>query len=226
MTIASCLATLLAKTFNARNATNAPLIDKCPLFVSKERKANYKTAFFGLKDIPGSKANKGKPLSVRGHNFELKNYTDVTFCKLTGEMIWGIGPQGYHCSHCGYDVHKKHAGRVEEPCVGPRQPSSKGEKAVKKIMGRIRSDRDLQPQRQQQDHRKASTPGAATADWGKSVASVTLAKYQRETRKENFFVASLFKQTFFFLLLSFSTWRRKNFFITANLVDERSKSKQ
>ena len=202
LVVASSLATLLAKTFNARSANNSSLIDKCPLFVSKERKANYKTAFFG---IPAKEASKRKSLSVRGHNFELKNYTEITFCKLTGEMIGGIGPQGYHCSHCGYDVHKKHVNRVEEPCVGPRQ-SSKGEKAVKKIMGRIRSDRDLQA-KQLQD-RKPSTPGAAT-DWASTPTSSTPTVGTGKEGRNNCFIIHFLKN-FFFLFPTF--WLSKDYF--------------
>ena len=35
---------------------------------------------------------------MRGHNFEPKQYAQVTHCNHSHEMIWGIGPQGYHCS--------------------------------------------------------------------------------------------------------------------------------
>ena len=45
------------------------------------------------------KANrKGASVSVRGHNFEPKQYAQVTHCNHSHEMIWGVAPQGYHCS--------------------------------------------------------------------------------------------------------------------------------
>ncbi|CAB4064748.1 ARHGEF12 [Lepeophtheirus salmonis] len=67
-TIASSLATILSKTFVTRNPTALSLIEKCPTFVSKEKKIKQ------------------------------------TLCQI---MIWGIGPQGYRCSNCGFDVYRK-----------------------------------------------------------------------------------------------------------------------
>jgi Rho guanine nucleotide exchange factor 12 len=88
LTIACSLATIISKNFNAKNSNNAHLIDKCPTFVSKEKK---RTLFFG-----GVRAKKN--LVIQGHNFELKHYVQLTHCNQSQEIIWGIGPQGYHCS--------------------------------------------------------------------------------------------------------------------------------
>ena len=51
--------------------------------------------------------------------FILQHYEQVTYCNHTQLIIWGIGPQGYRCQYCDFDVHKKHVYSVEEPCVGP-----------------------------------------------------------------------------------------------------------
>ena len=46
-----------------------------------------------------------KTVSRLGHNFELKYYYQLTRCKFSDEVIWGIGPQGYHCScKCVYHI--------------------------------------------------------------------------------------------------------------------------
>ena len=88
LTIASSLATILSKTFNTKSQTATALIEKCPSFVSKERKPRI----FGR--------NK-KTLQVQGHHFELKQYFHVTYCNQSHIRIWGIAPQGYRCS-CKY----------------------------------------------------------------------------------------------------------------------------
>jgi hypothetical protein len=51
--------------------------------------------------------------------FILQHYEQVTLCTHTQLIIWGIGPQGYRCQNCDFDVQKKHVYHVEEPCVGP-----------------------------------------------------------------------------------------------------------
>ncbi|XP_071744696.1 uncharacterized protein [Lepeophtheirus salmonis] len=128
-TIASSLATILSKTFVTRNPTALSLIEKCPTFVSKEKKSNK---LFGR--------NK-KSLQVQGHNFELKQYYEVTYCNQSQIMIWGIGPQGYRCSNCGFDVYRKYVQHVEETCVATG-PSSR-RKTRGGVFSRILSDRDL-----------------------------------------------------------------------------------
>ena len=38
----------------------------------------------------------------------------VTYCNQSQEIIWGIGPQGYRCQNCDFDVHKKIVHQVSE----------------------------------------------------------------------------------------------------------------
>lgn len=51
--------------------------------------------------------------------FILQHYEQMTLCNHTQLIIWGIGPQGYRCQNCDFDVLKKHVYSVEEACVGP-----------------------------------------------------------------------------------------------------------
>jgi hypothetical protein len=65
LTIAASMATILSKTFNTRSQTAAGLIEKCPTFVSKERK-------------PRMFNRNRKTLQVHGHHFEPTQYYQVT----------------------------------------------------------------------------------------------------------------------------------------------------
>ena len=109
-TLCAALATVLHKIFNTKDPKAQAIIDKIPTFVSKEKKKIFGRV---LK----------KNLNVNGHNFELKHYDQLTNCNQSQTFIWGIGPQGYKCSNCGFDVHKKFVQRVEETCVGPSKGS-------------------------------------------------------------------------------------------------------
>ncbi len=62
--------------------------------MSREKRTK---AFFG-----GLRAKKN--VQVRGHNFELRTYHQVTRCNQSQEIIWGIGPQGYKCSGNNYSI--------------------------------------------------------------------------------------------------------------------------
>ena len=46
LTVASSIATVLSKNFKAKSSSNEHLVDRCPTFVSKEKR---KTFFGGLK---------------------------------------------------------------------------------------------------------------------------------------------------------------------------------
>ena len=38
----------------------------------------------------------------------------MTYCNQSQEIIWGIGPQGYRCQNCDFDVHKKIVQQVSQ----------------------------------------------------------------------------------------------------------------
>ena len=89
LTIASSLATVLSKTFQLKSPGIQSHIEKCPTFVSKDKRPKI----FGHR-------NK-KTVQLQGHHFELKHYYQLTHCNHSQQLIWGIGPQGYKCS-CKY----------------------------------------------------------------------------------------------------------------------------
>jgi len=150
-TMASSLATVLSKTFVTNSPVAKSIIDKCPTFVSKEKR---KEKFFG---------RNRKNLTIQGHHFVLKHYDQVTYCNQSQGIIWGIGPQGYQCSNCSFDVHKKFVQKVEETCVGPSSDKKKRNRTsmfhLSRLsdVGRIMSkDQLLEP------GRKASGPGSSS----------------------------------------------------------------
>ncbi|CAL4066068.1 unnamed protein product, partial [Meganyctiphanes norvegica] len=103
---ASCLATILQKYYGVKSQQSLQLIDRCPLFVSKERPLRSK--FFR-----GS-----KKLVSRDHVFNQHAYYSVTYCNHCGLIIWGITPQGYQCANCEMNIHKSCVKLVEETCIG------------------------------------------------------------------------------------------------------------
>ena len=52
----------------------------------------------------------------------------MTYCNQSHQIIWGIGPQGYQCSYCNFDVYKKFVTKVEEICVGPSHEKSRADR--------------------------------------------------------------------------------------------------
>lgn len=132
-TLCSALATVLSKTFGLKSAQALSLLEKTPTFVSKEKS---KEKFFG-------RVFK-KKIAVKGHVFILQHYEQVTYCNHTQFIIWGIGPQGYRCQNCDFDVHKKHVYNVEEPCVGPSVDKKKKNRSSLLSLGFAKSKDQLQ----------------------------------------------------------------------------------
>jgi len=123
-TLCASLATVMSKIFSTKCPKALAIIEKIPTFVSKEKR---KEKFLGrvLK----------KNLTVLGHHFELKHYDQVTYCNHSQVIIWGIGPQGYQCSNCSFDVHKKYVHKIEESCVGPTKKTKRGNRTSILSMG-------------------------------------------------------------------------------------------
>ena len=84
--VATSLATVLNRTFHTRGAAVSGILDKCPQFVSKEKRQKI----FG-------KASK-KAVQRQAHNFELKQYFQIKYCNHSMELIWGVAPQAYQCT--------------------------------------------------------------------------------------------------------------------------------
>ena len=90
--VVTSLATVLNRTFQTRSSSASSIIDKCPQFVSKEKRQNR---IFGKAGV-----NK-KAVTRQRHNFELKQYFQIKYCNHSMELIWGVAPQAYQCT-CKY----------------------------------------------------------------------------------------------------------------------------
>ena len=112
-TLCSSLASVMLKIFNTRDPKVLSLVDKVPTFVTKEKKRDKLFS------------REKQKLKHNGHHFVLKHYDQLTYCTHSQQIIWGIGPQGYQCSNCGFDVCKKWVSKVEEGCVGPSDKKRK-----------------------------------------------------------------------------------------------------
>ncbi|KAK6009864.1 phorbol esters/diacylglycerol binding domain protein [Ostertagia ostertagi] len=50
------------------------------------------------------------------HHFTLRNYHRPTFCDHCGSMLFGLVKQGFHCSGCKMNVHKRCKVNVPKNC--------------------------------------------------------------------------------------------------------------
>ncbi|XP_071526476.1 uncharacterized protein [Panulirus ornatus] len=126
---ASSLATILLKYYGVRSQQAHQLIDRCPLYVSKERPLRSKIFRGSKKQV------------YRDHHFNQHTYYSVTYCNHCGLIIWGIAPQGYQCTNCEMNIHKSCAKQVEEACIG--QLHNKGRSRdirFSSILGKIMPD--------------------------------------------------------------------------------------
>ncbi|KAK6619065.1 hypothetical protein RUM44_003447 [Polyplax serrata] len=131
-TTAAALGTIMGKVFGLRGPHASSVLDRCPTFVSKDKSLKVKLLI-----------GKSRKLSVRGHNFVAHYYYTVTYCNHCQLIIWGIGPQGYQCSNCNFNVHRHNCVRaVDENCPGPICKKDKGDNRISKLMEKIRPERE------------------------------------------------------------------------------------
>ncbi|XP_076339826.1 uncharacterized protein LOC143240749 [Tachypleus tridentatus] len=102
--LVAALATVL-KQFGVKSQQAVNLIERCPIFVAKEKKLWF------------LQRNK-KAISVLHHNFLPQHYYCMTSCSHCQAVIWGVGNQGYQCQNCEMNIHKSCVKLVEEKCVG------------------------------------------------------------------------------------------------------------
>ncbi|XP_042870469.1 rho guanine nucleotide exchange factor 12-like isoform X4 [Penaeus japonicus] len=126
---ASSLATILLKYYGVRSQQAHTLIDRCPLFVSKERPLRSKIFRGNKKQV------------YREHQFIQHTYYSVTYCNHCGLIIWGIAPQGYQCANCEMNIHKSCAKQVEEVCIGQLHKKDRSRDIrFSSILGKIMPD--------------------------------------------------------------------------------------
>ncbi|XP_063889548.1 rho guanine nucleotide exchange factor 11-like isoform X1 [Scylla paramamosain] len=125
----SSLATILLKYYMVRSQLAQQLIDRCPLYVSKERPLRTKIFRGNKKQV------------FRDHHFNQHTYYSVTYCNHCGLLIWGIAPQGYQCANCEMNIHKSCAKQVEEVCIGQLHKKDRSrDTRFSAILGKIISD--------------------------------------------------------------------------------------
>uniref|UniRef100_A0A915IEQ3 Uncharacterized protein n=1 Tax=Romanomermis culicivorax TaxID=13658 RepID=A0A915IEQ3_ROMCU len=107
--LATSLNTVL-KIFSVRpeNSVHEKLLEKCPLFVSKEEHNNL--AFL-------SKLGK-QAIQFKGHQFAFVQISKSTTCFQCQELIWGVMPQIFSCSGCQMLIHKTCLSQLEDACYG------------------------------------------------------------------------------------------------------------
>ncbi|XP_065366729.1 uncharacterized protein RhoGEF2 isoform X2 [Calliphora vicina] len=132
LALCSALSTVIHRTFITRSHPNS-IIDRVHHFVSREK--SFKSRLMG---------KKGKMI-VRGHPLVLRQYYEVTHCNHCQTIIWGVSPQGFHCTDCKLNIHRPCSKILEENCPGPLPQAKRKDKDLhndnkisKLIMGKIR----------------------------------------------------------------------------------------
>lgn len=125
--LSSALSTVLHRTFVTRSNPGSP-IDRVHHFVSREK--SFKSRLMG----------KSRKAQVRGHTLVLRQYYEVAHCNHCQNIIWGVSPQGYHCTNCELNIHRACSKVLEENCPGPSSMKQKGQHTDKmsKFIEKIR----------------------------------------------------------------------------------------
>ncbi|KAH9492855.1 Rho guanine nucleotide exchange factor 11 [Bulinus truncatus] len=98
-------ATFLRLWVGPKSSSNS-VLDRVQTFMMKEKRSIR---------IPG-RSNKAK--DVKGHQFTLQHFCVTTNCNICGELIWGVGYQGYQCLTCKIPLHKQCVDNQVESCGG------------------------------------------------------------------------------------------------------------
>lgn len=126
--LSSALSTVLHRIFFTRSNPGGP-IERVHHFVSREK--SFKNRLIG----------KNRKISVRGHHLVLKQYYEVAHCNHCQNIIWGVSPQGYHCTDCELNIHRACSRVLEENCPGPAPAKRKEphtDNKMSKFMEKIR----------------------------------------------------------------------------------------
>ncbi|XP_055318825.1 uncharacterized protein LOC129576874 isoform X3 [Sitodiplosis mosellana] len=107
MALSSALSTVLHRVFLITRSTPGGPIERVHHFVSREK--SFKSRLIG----------KNRKIMVRGHHLVLKQYYEVAHCNHCQNIIWGVSPQGYHCTNCELNIHRACSRVLEESCPGP-----------------------------------------------------------------------------------------------------------
>uniref|UniRef100_A0A182REK6 Guanine nucleotide exchange factor n=1 Tax=Anopheles funestus TaxID=62324 RepID=A0A182REK6_ANOFN len=122
--LCSALSTVLMRFFVTRCNPGGP-IDKVHHFVSREK--SFKSRLM----------TKNRKQTILGHNLHLQPYYEVTRCNHCQNILWGVSPQGYHCTNCELNIHRACAKDLTECCPGPA--IQKNDSKITKLMEKISS---------------------------------------------------------------------------------------
>ncbi|BFZ25566.1 hypothetical protein BsWGS_28605 [Bradybaena similaris] len=166
------LATYL-RSLGGPKSVNYGMIERVQTFMMKDKKS--------LK-FPGSRSSRAKAL--KGHQFNLQHFYVTTFCTFCGNLVWGVGYQGYICQNCEIVLHKTCAEEITEACCGkkkirPRLP-------IPGVIQTRRQSSNLSDQQQQQQQQPQTDQVSQSTTPGRSPpgADVTTQPYPKEEDTE------------------------------------------
>ncbi|XP_017049565.1 uncharacterized protein LOC108093793 isoform X2 [Drosophila ficusphila] len=125
--LCSALSTVIYRIFNTRPPPSS-IVERVHHFVSRDK--SFKSRIMG----------KNRKMNVRGHPLVLRQYYEVTHCNHCQTIIWGVSPQGYHCTDCKLNIHRQCSKVVDESCPGPLPQAKRlaHNDKISKFMGKIR----------------------------------------------------------------------------------------
>ncbi|XP_034102537.1 uncharacterized protein LOC117566983 isoform X2 [Drosophila albomicans] len=128
LALCSALSTVIHRIFTTRSHPNS-IVDRVHHFVSREK--SFKSRLMG----------KTRKMVVRGHPLVLRQYYEVTHCNHCQTIIWGVSPQGYHCTDCKLNIHRPCSKVLDESCPGPLPQAKRhphNDNKISKFMDKIR----------------------------------------------------------------------------------------
>ncbi|KAH8420973.1 hypothetical protein KR222_000293, partial [Zaprionus bogoriensis] len=128
LALCSALSTVIHRIFTTRSHPNS-IVDRVHHFVSREK--SFKSRLMG----------KNRKMIVRGHSLVLRQYYEVTHCNHCQTIIWGVSPQGYHCTDCKLNIHRPCSKVLDESCPGPLPQAKRhphNDNKISKFMDKIR----------------------------------------------------------------------------------------
>ncbi|XP_050094464.1 uncharacterized protein LOC126577096 isoform X2 [Anopheles aquasalis] len=163
--LCSALSTVLQRFFVTRSNPGSP-IDKVHHFVSREK--SFKSRLMA----------KNRKQTILGHYLHLQPYYEVTRCNHCQNILWGVSPQGYHCTNCELNIHRACAKDLTECCPGPA--NQKNDSKITKLMEKISSRNHHQDKSRRHDDDAA----AEEAAMGERGANISLARQPSDRRQD------------------------------------------
>ncbi|XP_058065782.1 uncharacterized protein LOC131215411 [Anopheles bellator] len=165
--LCSALSTVLQRFFVTRSNPGSP-IDKVHHFVSREK--SFKSRLM---------ANKNRKQTILGHYLHLQPYYEVTRCNHCQNILWGVSPQGYHCTNCELNIHRACAKELNECCPGPA--TQKNDSKITKLMEKISSRNHHQDKSRRHDDEAAADESTV----GERGANISLARQPSDRRQDS-----------------------------------------